>query len=131
MRRFIDSGIGLPEWSSPISHAVVVDDICYLSGQLSLGQDGTYVPGTAREEADRAFANLFAALRAAGFTPGELVFVDIAFVDLADAPQVNGLYAELFPEGRRPARTIYQAAALPFGGRVKVMGVAIRERGTA
>ena len=131
MRRFIDSGIGLPEWSSPISHAVVVDDICYLSGQLSLGQDGTYVPGTAREEAERAFANLFAALRAAGFTPGELVFVDIAFVDLADAPQVNGLYAELFPEGRRPARTIYQAAALPFGGRVKVMGVAIRERGTA
>ena len=47
---------------------------------------------------------------------------------LADAPEVNALYVELFPEGRRPARTMYQAAALPFGGRVKVMGVAIKER---
>jgi enamine deaminase RidA (YjgF/YER057c/UK114 family) len=131
MRRFIDSGDGLPEWSSPISHAVVVDNICYLSGQLSIAKDGSYVPGTAREEAERAFANLFAAIRAAEFAVEELVFVDIAFVDLADAPEVNRLYAELFPEGRRPARTMYQAAALPFGGRVKVMGVAIRERGTA
>ena len=129
MRRFIESGEGLPAWSSPISHAVVVDNICYLSGQLSLDGDGSYVPGTAREEAERAFANLFAAVRAAQFNIEELVFVDIAFVDLADAPEVNRLYAELFPEGRRPARTMYQAAALPFGGRVKVLGVAVRERG--
>jgi 2-iminobutanoate/2-iminopropanoate deaminase len=129
MRRFIDSGPGLPAWSSPISHAVVVDDHCYLSGQLSLAEDGSYVPGTAGDEARRAFANLFAAVRAAGFAVEDLVFVDIAFVDLADAPAVNALYAELFPAGRRPARTMYQAAALPFGGRVKVMGVAIRERG--
>lgn len=131
MKRFIDSGPGLPDWSSPISHAVVVDNICYLSGQLALAQDGIYVPGTAREEAERAFANLFAAVRAADFTVEDLVFVDIAFVDLADAPEVNSLYAELFPEGRRPARTMYQAAALPFNGRVKVMGVAIKERSTA
>jgi 2-iminobutanoate/2-iminopropanoate deaminase len=129
MRRFIDRGEGLPEWSSPISHAVVVDHLCFLSGQLSIAADGSYVAGTAREEAERAFANLFAALQAAGVERGELAFIDIAFVDLADAPQVNALYAELFPEGRRPARTMYQAAALPFGGRVKVMGVAIRERG--
>ena len=131
MRRFIDSGEGLPEWSSPISHAVVVDNICYLSGQLSIAKDGSHVPGTIREEAERAFANLFAAIRAAEFAVEDLVFVDIAFVDLADAPEVNRLYGQLFPEGRRPARTMYQAAALPFGGRVKVMGVAIRERGTA
>jgi 2-iminobutanoate/2-iminopropanoate deaminase len=128
MRRFIDRGNGLPDWSSPISHAVVVDNLCFLSGQLSIAADGAYVPGTAREEAERAFATLFAALHAAGFERGELAFVDIAFVDLADAPQVNALYAELFPEGRRPARTMYQAAALPFGGRVKVMGIAARER---
>ena len=38
--------------------------------------------------------------------------MDIAFIDLVDVSEVNALYAELFPEGRRPARTIYQAAAL-------------------
>jgi 2-iminobutanoate/2-iminopropanoate deaminase len=127
MRRFVTQGEGLPQWASPISHAVVVNNICYLSGQLSIDESGNYVPGTAREEAVRAFNNLFAAVRAAGFSIGDIVFIDIAFVDLADVGQVNALYAELFPESKRPARTIYQAAALPFGGKVKVMGVAIKD----
>jgi 2-iminobutanoate/2-iminopropanoate deaminase len=124
----VTHGEGLPNWSSPISHAVVVDNICYLSGQLSIDESGSYVPGTIEEEATRAFGNLFAALKAAGFLREDLTFIDIAFLDLADLDEVNKLYMNLFPEGRRPARTIYQAAALPFGGRVKVMGVAIREK---
>ena len=127
MRKFIIEGVGLPKWASPISHAVVVDRTCYLSGQLSIDESGAYVPGSAIEEARRAFGNLFAAIRAAEFLVTDLAFVDIAFVDLADAPEVNQLYAELFAEGVRPARTIYQAAALPFGGRIKVAGVALKE----
>jgi 2-iminobutanoate/2-iminopropanoate deaminase len=128
MRRFITEGKGLPRWASPISHAVVVDNICYLSGQLSISEEGDYVPGSAREEAARAFSNLFAAIRAAEFSVGDLTYIEIAFSDLSDAGEVNALYAELFPAGRRPARTISQAAALPYGGKVKVMGVAIKER---
>jgi 2-iminobutanoate/2-iminopropanoate deaminase len=128
MRKYITQGEGLPNWASPISHAVVVDNTCYLSGQLSVNAAGQYCPGTAREEAARAFGNLFAAVRAAEFSVDDITFIDIAFVDLADLPDVNALFAELFAEGRRPARTIYQAAALPFGGRVKVMGVAVREQ---
>nr|WP_314861328.1 RidA family protein [uncultured Undibacterium sp.] len=128
MRQFITSGDGLPKWSTPISHAVVVDNICYLSGQLSIGEDGQYIAGTAKEEAARAFANLFSAIKAANFSISDLTFVDIAFIDLNELNEVNDLYAELFLEGQRPARTIYQAAALPYGGRVKVMGVAIKER---
>ncbi len=127
MRKFIVEGEGLPRWASPISHAVVVNHICYLSGQLSIGASGEYIPGTASEEADRAFGNLFCAVRAANFAIEDITFIDIAFADLADVPEVNDVYAKLFPEGKRPARTIYQAAALPFGGRVKVMGVAIKD----
>ena len=74
-----------------------------------------------------AFNNLFAALVAAGFTKDDLVYIDLAFTDLAELKQVNGLFAELFPEGRRPARTVYQAAALPYGGKIKVQGVAVRQ----
>lgn len=128
MRKFITHGEGLPNWASPISHAVVVDDVCYLSGQLSIDESGNHVAGSAREEAARAFGNLFAALKAAGFSRDDMTFVDIAFTDLADLGEVNQLYKELFPEGRRPARTVYQAAGLPYGGRVKVTGVAIREK---
>jgi 2-iminobutanoate/2-iminopropanoate deaminase len=45
---------------------------------------------------------------------------------LADVPEVKLVCAKLFAEGRRPARTIYQAAQLPFGGKVKVQAIAAR-----
>jgi 2-iminobutanoate/2-iminopropanoate deaminase len=124
-RTYIVEVEGVPPSPSPISNAVVVGNQCWISGQLSVGPDG-YVPGTAREEAERAFAHVFAIARAAGFDPADIVYVDIAFTDLADVGAVNALYGELFAEGRRPARTIYQAAALPFGGKVKVQAVAAR-----
>lgn len=67
-RRFITQGPGLPRWSNPISHAVVAGKTCYVSGQLSVNEAGEYVPGTCREEAERAFGNFLAALDAAGFS---------------------------------------------------------------
>lgn len=126
-RQFIVSGPGLPASPSPISQAVVAGSHCYVSGQLAVDETGVFRPGTARDEAALAFRNVFAALDAAGFTAGDIVYVDLAFLDLADVPAVNVLYAELFLDGRRPARTIYQAAALPYGGRVKVQVVAVRD----
>ena len=125
--RYVASGPGLAAAPSPISQAVVAGSHCYVSGQLAVDADGVFRGGTTREEAERAFRNVFAAVAAAGFGRHEIVYVDVAFVDLADVPAVNALWAELFVEERRPARTIYQAAALPYGGRVKVQAVAVRE----
>ena len=105
-RRFIESGPGLPKAPSPISQAVVVGTHCYVSGQLAVNESGDFRAGTAREEAEMSFRNVFAALSAAGFSRDDIGFVDIAFLDLGDVTAVNSLYAELFPEGRRPARTI-------------------------
>ena len=62
-----------------------------------------------------------------GGTKEDVVFIDIAFDDLKDLPEINKLYMELFPENKRPARTIYQAEALPFGGKVKITGTAVKE----
>ena len=80
------------------------------------------------QKAQLTFDNLFRALAAAGFEPANLVFVDIAFSDLGAFPEVDEVFSVRFEAGRRPARTIYQVAALPFGGQIKVMGVAIKER---
>ena len=125
--RYIVAAPDLPAAPSPISQAVVAGNHCYVSGQLAVDSSGTFRAGSVREEAEMAFRNVFSALHAAGFSRDDIVFVDIAFIDLADVADVNSLYAELFPEGRRPARTIYQAAALPYGGRVKVQAVAVRD----
>lgn len=125
-KRYIVEVEGVPPSPSPISNAVVVGNQCWISGQLSIGDHGAYVPGSAREEAERAFAHIFRIAEAAGFSKKDIVYVDLAFIDLADVKEVNSLYGELFPEGQRPARTVYQAAKLPFGGKVKVQAVAAR-----
>ena len=125
-RKFITAGPNLPNWSNPISHAVVAGNLCFVSGQLSVNGDGVYVAGSLLEEATNAFNNFFAAIEAAGFTKKDVVFVDIAFTDLSQVETVNELYRELFATGRRPARTIYEVAALPFGGKIKIMGTAVK-----
>ncbi|MBD9498895.1 RidA family protein [Ensifer sp. ENS01] len=125
-RRYIVAVEGVPPSPSPISNAVVVGNQCWISGQLSVGDDGAYIPGSTAEEAKRAFAHVFRIAEAAGFSAADIVYVDLAFIDLADVTDVNRLFAELFPEGQRPARTICQAAMLPFGGRIKVQAVAAR-----
>jgi 2-iminobutanoate/2-iminopropanoate deaminase len=126
-KRYIEKGDGLPNWSNPISHAVVVNNMCFISGQFAINAAGAYVPGTALEEGKMAFENFFSAVRKAGFEKADIVFVDIAFSDLKDLPEINQLYSELFLKGKRPARTIYQAAALPFGGKIKVTGTAVKD----
>jgi len=125
-RRFLTTVEGVPASPSPISNAVVVGGTCWISGQLSVAEDGRYQPGTAYEEAKRAFELVFRIAEAAGFGCGDLVYVDLAFQDLDDLAEVNQLYGALFAEGRRPARTVYQAARLPFGAKVKVQAVAAR-----
>ncbi len=50
----------------------------------------------------------------------------IALSDLADLAQVNDLYMQWFKAHKRPARTIYQVAALPFAAKVKIMGTAVK-----
>lgn len=123
---FLEHVDGVPSSPSPISHAVVLGNQCWVSGQLSVGEDGAFVPGTAAEEAERAFGHVFRILAEAGFGQGDIVYVDLAFLDLDDLPAVNELYGQLFAPGRRPARTVYQAARLPFDGKIKVQVVAAR-----
>lgn len=126
-RQFITAVDGVPVSPSPISNAVVVGKQCWISGQLSVGEDGVYRPGSAADEAERAFELVFLIAEAAGYSRSEIVYVDIAFDDLLNVQSVNEVYARLFEEGRRPARTIYQAAKLPFGGKVKVQAIACKE----
>ena len=122
-KRFIVDVPGVPKSPSPLSNAVVIGDTCHISGQLAVYEEG-YRAGTVREEAERAFELVFAITQEAGFDRSDIVYVDLAFADLDELPEVNALYGELFDP--RPARTIYQAAKLPFGAKVKIQAIAMR-----
>ena len=124
-RTYITDCPGVPASPSPISNAVVVGNTCHISGQLAVYEEG-YRAGSAQEEASRAFDLLFNVARAAGFAPEDIVYVDIAFIDIErDLNEVNEVCRAKFSSF--PARTVYQAAKLPFGAKIKVQGVAMKE----
>jgi 2-iminobutanoate/2-iminopropanoate deaminase len=125
-KKYIQNVEGLPNWSNPISHAVVANNMCFISGQLSVNSHGEFIRGSILEEAKMAFANFFTVVEKSGFTKTDIVFVDIAFDALKDVAIVDKLYSEYFEENKRPARTIYQVEALPFDGKIKVMGTAVK-----
>ncbi|MCF4126198.1 RidA family protein [Methylobacterium sp. SyP6R] len=127
MRQHISFGPNVPPSRAGISHAVVINDICYIGGQLSVDMLGRYRAGTAEAEAINSFLNLFAVLSAAGFEVEDLVFLGLALAELDELPAISAIYNRLFRSGKRPARTVEQAAGLPYGARFRVNGVAIRE----
>lgn len=126
VKKYISEGEGLPKWDNPISHAVTVNNMCFVSGQLSINCDGQYIEGSVLEEAQVAFTNFFAALKNAGFYKDDIVSMDMALLDIKELPKINQLYTELFPSYKRPARTVYQVEALPYGGKIKISGTAVK-----
>jgi 2-iminobutanoate/2-iminopropanoate deaminase len=125
-KTYITTGENIPTPTAPISNAVVAGNYCHVSGQLAVDNNGVFVGGTTLEQAQLAFKNIFAILKEAKFSKEDIVFIDLAFIDLKDISVINQFYDSLFETGRKPARTVYQAAALPFDGRIKVMAIAIK-----
>jgi len=129
-RRFIHGGGGVPASRAGISHGVVVGGTCYIGGQLSLDENGAYIPGDVESEARRAFANLFAVCDRAGFDRAQIVFLEIALADIGDLPTVSGLYNELFADpATRPPRAVHEVGKLPLNARIRVHGIAARGDG--
>lgn len=125
VRTSITAVEGVPASPSPISNAVVVGNTCHISGQLAVYDDG-YRPGSAKEEADRAFDLVFRVADAAGFSSNDIVYIDIAFADLErDLAEVNDICRNRFSQF--PARTIYEAAKLPFGAKIKIQAIAMKD----
>jgi 2-iminobutanoate/2-iminopropanoate deaminase len=111
----------------PIGQTQLVTVLCFVSGQMSVNIDGQYICETALKEAELAFENFFAVLKNADFEKTDIVFIDIAFDNLENLPEINKLYISLFPENKRPARTVYEVQKLPFGRKIKIAGTAVKD----
>ncbi|HIE39708.1 MAG TPA: RidA family protein [Anaerolineales bacterium] len=113
-----------PAAVGPYSQAVQVGDLIYTAGQLGL------VPGTKtfagpdiESQTRQALKNLKAILEAAGSCLQHVVKTTVFLQDIGEFAQMNGVYAEFFPEDP-PARSAVQVAALPLGARVEIEAVA-------
>ena len=126
--RRIDSGPGLPT-GFPFSLASEANGILFVSGMPALDPDGTFVPGTFAEEADRAWANVMAIAAVAGYSADDLLYVQVVLGDIGDYGEINDWWRRQFPDpARAPARFTFQAGALPFGAKIELQAVAARAR---
>jgi 2-iminobutanoate/2-iminopropanoate deaminase len=119
---------GLPA-GFPFSLASEANGMLYISGMPALTPDGTFVPGSTIEEADRAWASVLAIADAAGYSADDLLYVQVLLGDIGDYAAINDWWRTQFPDpDRAPARLTYQAGALPFGAKIELQAVAAKDR---
>lgn len=104
MPRHPVDGAAVPTSMLPFSPAIRADDLVFVSGQASVDDNGTYVPGTFAEEMDRAIGNIARILAAAGGSLEDVVQVRSYLSDGRFLADYNERYRAYFTEPL-PART--------------------------
>lgn len=97
----IDSGLST---HLPFSPAVEAGGFVFVSGQASVDEQGTIIPGTFEEEMRRSIENVVRVLSDAGLTLDDVVRVTSYVRDSADGPLYNEIYRDYFSDPL-PART--------------------------
>jgi 2-iminobutanoate/2-iminopropanoate deaminase len=123
-RQAISTG-GAPGAIGPYSQAIRSGDMVFCSGQLGLDPgSGELVEGV-EAQTDRALRNLQSVLDAAGLSFDDVVKTTLFLADIGDFAAVNAVYGKFMPDPP-PARSTFQVAALPKGGRVEIEAIARR-----
>ena len=114
-----------PAAIGPYSHAVVINDMVFTSGQLGLIPETGKLPEGVEAQTEQALINLRNALKASGTDMEHVVKTTVFVQDLADFAKVNAVYAKFFATNP-PARSCVQVAKLPAGGLVEIEAVAVK-----
>jgi 2-iminobutanoate/2-iminopropanoate deaminase len=118
-----------PAAIGPYSQAIRVTDLttmAFFSGQIALDPaSGKLVTGDITTECRQVLMNLQAVVEASGFALTDVVKTTIYLQDMADFPQVNGIYAQFF-DSAPPARATVAVAGLPLGVRVEIDAICAR-----
>ncbi|HSV18300.1 MAG TPA: RidA family protein [Casimicrobiaceae bacterium] len=113
-----------PAAIGPYSQAIRAGGTVYLSGQIGLDPaTGQLVDGL-EAQAHQVFRNMRAVAQAAGASLDDVAKLSILLADLADFAKVNEIMATYF-KAPYPARSTYQVAGLPRGGRIEVEAIVV------
>lgn len=117
---------GAPKAVGPYSHAMVVGDLIFCSGQIPLDPvTGELVTGDIAAQTGRIIDNMVAVLTASGSALDQVVKTTVFLTDMGDFTAMNEVYAARFGD-HRPARSTIAVAGLPKGARIEIECVAIR-----
>ena len=111
---------------APYSMATEAHGFVFLSGQVGLDPaTGERAPDDVAAQAHQVMSNIGTILGDLGLSYDDIVKSNIFLADIDDFGSVNEVYASYF-EGEYPARSTFQAGALPGGFRVEIEVVAAR-----
>lgn len=127
MTRRAISTSGAPPAGGPYSQAIATDDFVFCAGQLGTDPATGEMADGVEAQAERALRNLAAVLDAAGCTLADVVKTTCFLADINDFNAFNAVYVT-FMTDPAPARSTFQVAALPKGGRVEIEAIAVRSR---
>ena len=115
-----------PAAIGPYSQAVCAGNMVFVSGQLGIDpKTGHLVEGGIKSQTQQALENLRSILSVEALAMKDVVQAQVFLADIKDFAAMNEIYAEYFTQPY-PSRAAFQVAALPKGGLVEIMAVAVR-----
>jgi 2-iminobutanoate/2-iminopropanoate deaminase len=94
-----------PKPTVPLSHAVKVGNVVFVSGSTPFDKDGRLARGDFAAQMHQVMTNLKAILAEAGSSLDRVVKVVVILTRIGDFTQMNEIYRQYFKEGNYPART--------------------------
>ncbi len=122
--------VNAPRPVAPYSHAVEVDGLVFVTGQLATDadDDSRPLPEGVEAQTHKVMDNLRRVLDGIGLSLANVICVRIFLTHFArDYAAMNAIYAGYFPPDRLPARTTVGVTHLARGGIIEIDLVAKRD----
>lgn len=126
MKKIINT-LKAPQPIGPYSQAVLVGDVLYTSGQISLNPEtGKLVKDSIDIETVQVMENLKAVLQAANMTFKNVIKSTIFISDMKNFGAINNVYGKYFDDSTAPARETVEVANLPKFVNVEISVIAVK-----
>lgn len=124
MKKIINT-LKAPQPIGPYSQAVLVGDVLYTSGQISLNPEtGKLVKDSIDIETVQVMENLKAVLQAANMTFKNVIKSTIFISDMKNFGAINNVYGKYFDDSTAPARETVEVANSPKFVNVEISMIA-------
>lgn len=109
----------------PYSQAIKIEGLVFVAGEKGMDPEtNQIVQGGVAAETRQTLENVKGILEAAGSSLEKSVATFVFMTDLGDFEEMNGVFAEYFPDAP-PGRTTVQVVALPAGAHVEITVFAV------
>ena len=115
--------------TAPLSEAVRVGQLLYLSGQLGVDGSGALAAGGIKAETKQALENIRNILERNHSGMDQVVKCLVMLADIGDRSAMNEVYSTFFPKDRLPARSTFGTTGLALGAKIEIECIAAIKQG--